>query len=203
LNRGQYGSQIISYEDDSQQSNNRLFIIVAVALVGLICFGALGVGGWLTIVRTQQAQEQAVANESQPQEPTAPTAIPTETVTPLPTSTNTPLPTPTATLVVPNQQDIVPAADESQPSLPTAAPPISDEEVTPTNTLVVNRDNQATPAGPDESSETNTTAPEEMPQGGGVVNPSNSYLGWAGVMVLGLIILGLVSRLTSSSWKLH
>ena len=173
------------------------------ALVGLICFGAVGVGAWFTIIRTQQAQEQAVANEVQSQEPIVPTAIPTETATPLPTSTNTPLPTPTSTLVVNNQQDVVPAADESQPSLPTAAPSLDSEEVTPTNTLVVNRDNQATPAPPDESSEANPTAPGEMPQGGGVVNASNNYLGWAGVVVLGLLILGLVSRLASSSWTFH
>ncbi|MCB0154310.1 MAG: hypothetical protein KDF65_05890 [Anaerolineae bacterium] len=175
-------------------------------MVGLICVGAIGVGAWFTILRTQQAQEQAVAESAPAQQVIVPTTVPTNTPTASPTSTNTPLPTPTATLVVSTEQEVAPAADQSQTTLPTAEPTTSEDqaEVTPTNTLVVNRDAEATPVpGGGDSGADASSQPVEMPQGGGVVSTTNSYLGWAGVGLLFLLILGLISRLRSSSWTLR
>jgi hypothetical protein len=84
--------------EEESTGQSRLFVILAVSLIGLLVLGLLGVGG-VFIIR-QNLQEQADASR-----PTATLNIvlpnPTATFTPLPPlSTNTPAPTPTNTPVV-------------------------------------------------------------------------------------------------------
>jgi hypothetical protein len=77
---------------------NRLFVILAISLIGLLVLGLVGIGG-VFIIR-QNLEQQAVASR-----PT-PTLMPillnaTATFTPAPPkATNTPLPTPTNTPVL-------------------------------------------------------------------------------------------------------
>jgi len=83
-------------EEGIQQS--RLFVILAIALVGLLVLGLLGIGGVFVI--RQNLQEQAALSR-----PTPTLMIrlpePSATFTPVkPAATNTPAPTPTNTPVV-------------------------------------------------------------------------------------------------------
>ena len=84
--------------DDEQVGQSRLFVILAIALVGLLVLGLLGIGGVFVI--RQNLQEQSTA--SQPR-PTPIIRLPEPTPTPAPVKpppTNTPAPTPTNTPVV-------------------------------------------------------------------------------------------------------
>ncbi len=88
---------------------NRLFIIIALGLVGLLMLGLLGIGGWALIIRPKQQarvaaiQSPTVVVAAATETPTAtptPTATMTPTNTPAPLATNTPVvPTATATQV--------------------------------------------------------------------------------------------------------
>ena len=83
-------------EEGIQQS--RLFVILAIALIGLLVLGLLGIGGVFVI--RQNLQEQAALSR-----PTPTVMIrlpePSATFTPVkPAATNTPAPTPTNTPVV-------------------------------------------------------------------------------------------------------
>ncbi len=83
-------------EESTHQS--RLFVILAIALIGLLVLGLLGIGGVFVI--RQNLQEQAALVQ-----PTPTLMIrlpnPTATFTPVkPAATNTPAPTPTNTPVV-------------------------------------------------------------------------------------------------------
>lgn len=83
-------------KDDIGQS--RLFVILAIALVGLLILGLLGIGGVFVIRQNLQGQ----ASLSEPT-PTLVIRLPNPTATPVPVSaqpTNTPAPTPTNTPVV-------------------------------------------------------------------------------------------------------
>ena len=83
-------------EESTQQS--RLFVILAIALIGLLVLGLLGIGGVFVI--RQNLQEQA--NLGRPT-PTLTIRLPTAVVTATPAQippTSTPLPTPTNTPVV-------------------------------------------------------------------------------------------------------
>ena len=83
--------------------SNRLFIIIALGLVGLLMLGLLGIGGWALIIRPRQrarvaTMEPTVAVVAAAETPTeAPTSTPTATVAP----TNTPAQEATNTPVVP------------------------------------------------------------------------------------------------------
>jgi hypothetical protein len=87
-------------EEDTAESVSRLFVIIAVALAGLIFLGLVAVGGLLLIRRTQNQQQLAqltpapvtVIEEVIPTATFTPTPIPvTPTESPTITPTNTPV----------------------------------------------------------------------------------------------------------------
>ena len=84
--------------EEEGRGPNRLFVILAVSLIGLLVLGLLGVGGVFVI--RQNMQEQTVASRPTPTliiRLPQPTATSTRVVIP---PTNTPGPTPTSTPVV-------------------------------------------------------------------------------------------------------
>jgi len=90
---------------EEEQSGNRVFVIIAIGLIGLIMIGALGIGGYWFLIRPKQ-QEQAQSQATQvvaeatsvaQQTAIAPTDTPLPTDTPVPTNTPVPTPTPRAT----------------------------------------------------------------------------------------------------------
>ena len=88
-------------EEPAEESGgpNRLFIIIAIALIGLIMLGALGIGGYMVIIRPGQQTSVAAQNTKVVAEATAAaydTAL-APTDTPVPTDTPAPTPTPRAT----------------------------------------------------------------------------------------------------------
>lgn len=191
---------------------------MALAIVGLICIGLVGLGTVLSLRPLASPAEEAVVVAS----PVAlqPTFTPSPTITPIPpTPTNSPEPTATPTLVVnPNAQEV---ADDARPtevplssifgddeaSTPAPAGEAAPVETTipeaeavpgeapavqasPTNTLVIQ---SPTPAGTLAA----VAPPAQIPQGGGVLPEGNSFLVWAGVGVLLLLIFGLINYLRS------
>ncbi len=216
-------SQIINVEPSGEQSNNRLFIILAIALLGLICVGLVGLAGAVYLYQANFAEQAAL--------PTPTIFVPVETATftptPSPTSTNTPLPTATGTPVVSGDGQEV-ASPEDQTPAETAAPeeepaetPVSEEgpaeaptatatnplalptvteevELTPTSTMVVQP-----PAGESaETSEPESTAvpasTPEMPGSGGILSSRSNFLIWAGVIMLALLGIGVFRQFVSS-----
>ncbi|GAB4421894.1 MAG: hypothetical protein Fur0044_19640 [Anaerolineae bacterium] len=188
---------------------------MALAIVGLICIGLVGLGTVLSLrPPTNPVEEVAVASPVALQ----PTFTPSPTITPIPpTPTNTPEPTPTPTLVVnPNAQEVADDArptevplpsifgddEESTPVPEVEAAPVETSEaeaisgeapavqVSPTNTLVIQ---SPTPAGTLAA----VAPPAQIPQGGGVLPEGNGFLVWAGVGLLLLLIFGLVNYLRS------
>ena len=84
--------------EDEYTGQSRLFVILAIALIGLLVLGLLGIGGVFVI--RQNLQEQADLVNSTP---TIVIQLPVATPTPIPAKpqpTNTPQPTPTNTPVV-------------------------------------------------------------------------------------------------------
>jgi hypothetical protein len=206
----------------SSSGTNRLFILIAVAIIGLICIGLIGMS--LALFRLQNSLQQAEVVQA----PTVPviisTATPTPTDTPIPpTPTDTPLPTATATWVInPNAQQAAndqrptevvltanpfgkpqgtqePTTEPGQlPAAPTTEPgeqmgPTTEPGVTPTNTLVVQTPTAMALA------QAAATPLAQIPQGGGVLPASDSFLSWAGLGVLLLLIWGLIGYLRSPS----
>ncbi len=181
-----------------------MFIIIAIAFIGLICVGVVGLAFVYLTVFSQPQAEPVIAVAPTSDQPAPPTATPTNTATPSPTATETPLPTATGTPVI-GSGDNVGAEDaeasedgealetESDSLLPTARPTLDPSEVTPTNTRVIQDavENQAS----DTEGTSEDDAPEEMPVGGGVVSEDNVYLMWAGIGTLIFLIVGLMSRL--------
>lgn len=95
-------------EEESAQEGrgtNRVFTIMAIGLIGLIVVGALGVIGYLVLIRPNQQAQIAAQNTQVIAEATiaaqetamAPTDTPLPTDTPEPTGTPEPTPTPKAT----------------------------------------------------------------------------------------------------------
>jgi hypothetical protein len=86
------------HDDEEEVGQNRLFVTLAIALIGLLVLGLLGVGA-VFIIRQNMDQQTIAAQPS-------PTLLirlpnPTATFTPIPKiPTNTPMPTPTNTPVV-------------------------------------------------------------------------------------------------------
>jgi len=195
----------INFDTEERGQSNRLFIFLALALVGLTCLGLLGLGAALFLRQNNQAQQEAAAVTI---EAPPPTPLPTDTpLPPPPTDTPTPLPTPTGTLVVSNIEG-QPAAEEDQTFtiedfLPQPTEPPLPEDATPTSTLVVQSgvpaSETATPAaGGDELAE--VSPPVEMPPGGGVLPAErhNAVL-WAGIALLLTLVVGVAVRLKSSA----
>jgi len=85
--------------EDEQTGQSRLFVILAIALIGLLVLGLLGIGGVFVI--RQNLQEQAALTQATP---TIIIKLPNPTATPIPTkasAANAPAaPTPTNTPVV-------------------------------------------------------------------------------------------------------
>jgi cytoskeletal protein RodZ len=90
--------QVIIVTAESGQGNNRLFIILSIALIGLICIGLMGLGGVLFVIQQNRSQEAAMLNPTATATPFPPTFTPTSTFTPTPT--DTPEPTSTSTPVI-------------------------------------------------------------------------------------------------------
>ena len=188
-------SRTIGVEAEGGQSN-RLFILLALALVGLICIGLLGLGGvlWYTTA-TQAVEEAALAPTSTPIPPTL-----TPTSTPSATPTDTPEPTPTGT-------PVVSAGGEE-----TGPPPEGGEEgePTPTGTRLLEGATAIPTAGtaivtvePPTPIATATAAAESgesatMPGSGGVLPADNGVLVWAGLGLLVLLLVGVTGRLKRS-----
>ncbi|RME77091.1 MAG: hypothetical protein D6784_04400 [Chloroflexi bacterium] len=157
-------------ETDSGQSSNRLFILLAAGMVGLICIGLVGLTAAMVFIFNSRAQEAAAVTPTFT--PILPTPTPTSTVTPTPTET--PLPTPTGTRVV-----SLPGEEPQEPglALPTAPP---NPEATPTNTRVIpitTTPQAGIPAGD-----------TQMPSSGGILTGQRGYLvWWAGAVLLFLL----------------
>jgi len=85
--------------------SNRVFVIVAIGLIGLIIIGLLGIAGYWALIRpraqekanTQNTQVVAEATAVAQQTLMVPTDTPVPTHTPVPTNTPVPTPTPRAT----------------------------------------------------------------------------------------------------------
>jgi cytoskeletal protein RodZ len=91
---------------ESENGQNKLFIVLVASLVGLLVLGLVGIGGVFVL---RQNMDQAIAAQS------SPTMViklpPPVTPTPrMPESTNTPAPTPTSTSVIKSGEDVSPAA---------------------------------------------------------------------------------------------
>ena len=171
-------------EAESGQSSNRLFIIIAVAMIGLICIGLVGLGGVGFFLFSNRAQEAAMVP------PTSTPILPTFTPTfiPTPPPTDTPLPTPLATNVVPGQPGPEVTEPVSEDGLPIATA-TSDAAATPTNTLVV----PASAHTPVPEGEAAGEVEAAMPGSGGILPVEQGVLAWAGIGVLILLIIGVVN----------
>ncbi len=109
---------------EPKDGGNRLFVILAVGLAGLIVLGLLAIGGVLVLrnIRSQQELAQITPQptptlaivEQIPTNTPAPTATATQPpATPLPTATNTPVVAPTNT---PSSEDMAATATAAAPT---------------------------------------------------------------------------------------
>lgn len=86
------------YEEEEEGGQNRVFVTLAIALIGLLVLGLLGVGA-VFIIRQNIDQQDVAAQPS----PTLLIRLPNPTATLVPVAkipTNTPMPTPTNTPVL-------------------------------------------------------------------------------------------------------
>ena len=105
------------------ESQNRLFIIIAIGLVGMLVLGLLGIGGYVIISRVRRGTEQVTAAQTvaaATAEAQATAEAPTES--PVPTFTSVPTETPTP--MVTNTPVVPPTTGtpELTPGAPTPAP---------------------------------------------------------------------------------
>jgi hypothetical protein len=188
-------SRTIGVEAESEQSN-RLFILLALALVGLICIGLLGLGGVVGYTRFNQAVEEAAV-------PPTPTPIPptlTPTSTPSATPTETPRPTPTGTPVVSvGGEETGPPPEGGEAAEPTATGTRLLEGATaiPTVGTAIVTLEPPTPIAT-ATEEATTGEAVTMPGSGGVLPAGNHVLVWTGLGLLVLLIVGVTSRLKKS-----
>lgn len=111
-------------------SNNKLFVMIAIFLVGMLVLGLFAIGGVVIFgtINRQSARPTPTATLAVVKLPPTPTITSTPTATPLPT--HTPLPTPTNTPVV--QATATPSLIESAPEVSgQAEAPIPDPTWTP------------------------------------------------------------------------
>jgi len=86
-------------EEETTGGQNRLFMILAVSLIGLLVLGLVGIGG-VFIIR-QNLEQQTLASQPTPTKVLVlPNATSTPTLVAEKASANTPMPTPTNTPVV-------------------------------------------------------------------------------------------------------
>ena len=154
-------------------------MILAIALIGLICLGLLGLGTVFFFTTSARDQAQALTT---PVPPTPIPPSPTSTATATGTPTETPTSTPTNTPVI----DL--SGDTEQAPVDT---PTTDPNATATNTRVL--ETQTTTPDP---TSTPTAPPEVIPDSGGVLPlASNNSLVWVGSgLLLVLIIYGMFHR---------
>jgi len=104
------------------ESQNRLFIIIAIGLVGLLVLGLMGIGGYVIFSRANRgAQQVAAARTATAATAEAQATAEAPTETPVPTFTS--VPTHTPTLAVTNTPVVPPSAltPGVTPPAPTAA----------------------------------------------------------------------------------
>jgi hypothetical protein len=105
------------------EGQNRLFVIIAIGLVGLLVLGLLGIGGYVIVSRLRKGTEQvaiAAQTATAAAEVQATAEAPTET--PVPTFTLVPTDTPT---VKATNTPVIPPSEgtpEETPPAPTPAP---------------------------------------------------------------------------------
>jgi hypothetical protein len=163
---------------ESNQSGNRLFVIIAVALIGLICIGLMGLGGVLYFIQSNRDQQLAAQATNTPT-PFPPTFTPTATATP--TATDTPEPTPTPTPVV-----TTPAATEDTGEM--TGENGGDMLVEATESVEANAATETAVAAAGQVSASVT--PETVPSSGGVlVGDSKDSLLLVGGLILAILIL--------------
>lgn len=115
------GERVIISTNTSSEQSNRLFVILATALIGVICIGILGVTSLILFKSQLSDQDQAL--QAEPTEAVA--QVPTSTSTPTPTripDTPTPPPTPTSTQVVQPTATITPPPSNVEPQPVSAGP---------------------------------------------------------------------------------
>lgn len=173
---------------ESGQSSNRLFIILAVALIGLICIGLMGLGGVLFLVQSNRAQEEAALLPEATATPFPPTFTPTPTSTFTPT--NTPEPTFTSTPVI---RTPTPGAEEASSDV--SAQVVETVETAPGTPV------ESPTAGQLDGGAADTTpTPAVVPGSGGVLpaTSSGTIAGVSGLVLLLLVISGVIFRHRSS-----
>ena len=105
------------------ESQNRLFIIIAIGLVGMLVLGLMGIGGYAIFSRARRSSEQVAAAQTAAAataEVQATAEAPTEAPTPTPIVPPTDMPT-----VVATNTPVVPpttGTPELTPAAPTSAP---------------------------------------------------------------------------------
>ena len=162
---------------ESSQSGNRLFIIIAVALIGLICIGLMGLGAALFVIQSNRAQEEAALQPTATATAFPPTLTPTPTPTFTPTDTPEPTPTSTPVLQTAEPTPTEAGGDMSAQGEASPAPEI-------TETVAVSSTGTSEPA-PEV-----TATPAEVPNSGGVLQQSSGgILIWAGAILLLLLLI--------------
>lgn len=154
------------YEEEEEGGQNRLFVTLAIALIGLLVLGLLGVGA-VFIIRQNIDQQDVAAQPS----PTLLIRLPNPTATLVPVAkapTNTPMPTPTNTPV------LVPGSEKGQ-----EAAVGNKQETSPTP----------------KPSPTRTPVPNGAPAGATTVVPETGFGGFeAALIAVGLAAVLFIAR---------
>jgi cytoskeletal protein RodZ len=170
---------------ESGQGNNRLFIILSIALIGLICIGLMGLSGVLFVVQQNREQDTAMLEPTSTATPFPPTFTPTSTFTPTPT--DTPEPTPTGTMVVttPDSAPISAQATGEEVEVSAADMTATAMAVQASETDTGQAAGEATPLPPQ-------STPDTAPNSGGVLTPTSQQpiLWAAGLLLLILLAAG-------------
>lgn len=172
---------------------NRLFVILAVALTGLIVLGLIAIGGVLLIRNMNNSQEAIVQNgEDSLSTPTLELASVVEE-TPTPTVTHTPVP------LIPTDTPQPTLTPTNTPVVPSSADASVNGDTTTDNgdTATDDADSSTTDGGGVTSAAkaTNTPVPVGVPTSNNQVPPTG-----AGGFELVLIAVGLLAVLFASRW---
>ena len=115
------------------EGQNRLFIIIAIGLVGLLVLGLMGIGGYVIFSRAKRGAEQvAVAKTAAAATADAQATAEAPTEPPVPTFTSMP-PTDTPT-VAPTNTSVVPLLTETLEGMPEETPPAPTSVLAATST---------------------------------------------------------------------
>ena len=169
------------YDDElEEEGGSRLFVILAIGLIGLLVLGLLGIGGVFVI--RQNIDEQTAASRPTPDIPIR-LPQPSPTFTPSPIATNTPEPTPTNTPVVaPGSSIGVEAAGQMD-----AREGVSEQQ---------NESNTAAQGGEEPDNPTPTRTPVPSGETAGAAEVPNTGLGAleSVLIAVGLIFVFTVAR---------